>query len=202
MKRTIIASLALLCVTSTDATWLASVQAQAASSEELTRRAIERRRAVEAVIWGMPAVNLRSHAAGNAQQDRRQGQPGRLLGSPARLAQPDAHAQSRRDLLHGVHQHEGRRPDRRRGAACERRLAQRQHRHRLADAARGCGALGRRQGRGRQVPDPAAGLSGTGSRGLYRRCSPTRYGGYALLRSNLGATAMPTSPRPSPMASG
>ena len=33
-----------------------SAQAQDLSSEELARRAIERR-AVEAVIWGMPAVN-------------------------------------------------------------------------------------------------------------------------------------------------
>jgi hypothetical protein len=37
--------------------WLASVQAQAFSSEELARRTIERR-AVEAAIWGMPAVNF------------------------------------------------------------------------------------------------------------------------------------------------
>ena len=56
MKRTVLASLTLLCVTSTDATWPASVQAQEFSSEELARRTIERR-AVEAVIWGMPAVN-------------------------------------------------------------------------------------------------------------------------------------------------
>jgi hypothetical protein len=56
MKRTTIASLALLCVTSTDATWPASVQAQAISLEELARRTIERR-AIETVIWGMPAVN-------------------------------------------------------------------------------------------------------------------------------------------------
>jgi hypothetical protein len=57
MKRTTLAALALLCVTSTDAMWSASVQAQAFSSEELARRTIERR-AIEAINWGMPAVNL------------------------------------------------------------------------------------------------------------------------------------------------
>ena len=57
MTRPIFAALALLCVASTDTTWPASVQAQAFSSEELARRTIERR-AVEAVIWGMPAVNF------------------------------------------------------------------------------------------------------------------------------------------------
>ena len=57
MKRTILAALALLCVASTDATWPAPVQAQAVSPEELARRTIERR-AVEAAIWGMPAVNF------------------------------------------------------------------------------------------------------------------------------------------------
>jgi hypothetical protein len=56
MKRTVLAWLALLCVTARDATWPASVQAQQLSPEELARRTIERR-AVEAVIWGMPAVN-------------------------------------------------------------------------------------------------------------------------------------------------
>ena len=57
MKRTILAVLALLCVASTNATWPAPVQAQAFSSEELARRTLERR-AVEAAIWGMPAVNF------------------------------------------------------------------------------------------------------------------------------------------------
>jgi hypothetical protein len=49
MKRPALAALAAILVA-------ASTQAQDFSPEELTRRAIERR-AVEAVIWGMPAVN-------------------------------------------------------------------------------------------------------------------------------------------------
>jgi hypothetical protein len=47
--------LALLCVTLLGAVWM-PLRAQEFSSEELARRTIERR-AVEAVIWGMPAVN-------------------------------------------------------------------------------------------------------------------------------------------------
>lgn len=48
MKKTLIASFALLCAT--------AVQAQTPSMDEINRRMIERR-AVEAVIWGMPVVN-------------------------------------------------------------------------------------------------------------------------------------------------
>ena len=49
MIRTVLAAIALVCAA-------ASAQAQSFSVEELARRMIERR-AVEAVIWGMPAVN-------------------------------------------------------------------------------------------------------------------------------------------------
>src|SRR5690349_6201928 len=49
MKRTAIAVLSLICATT-------SAHAQNFSTEDLGRRTIERR-AVEAVIWGMPAVN-------------------------------------------------------------------------------------------------------------------------------------------------
>ncbi len=49
MSRTVIAALALICAT-------ASPRAQDFSTEDLARRTIERR-AVETVIWGMPAVN-------------------------------------------------------------------------------------------------------------------------------------------------
>jgi hypothetical protein len=49
MKKAIFAALALMCATT-------STHAQTFSAEDLARRAIERR-AVEAVIWGMPAVN-------------------------------------------------------------------------------------------------------------------------------------------------
>jgi hypothetical protein len=50
MSRTVIAALALICA-------IASARAQDFSAEDLARRTIERR-AIEAVIWGMPAVNL------------------------------------------------------------------------------------------------------------------------------------------------
>jgi hypothetical protein len=49
MKSIVLVALALLCAT-------AAAQAQSYSAEDLARRTIERR-AVEAVIWGMPAVN-------------------------------------------------------------------------------------------------------------------------------------------------
>jgi hypothetical protein len=49
MKRAALAALALICA-------VASGHAQNLSSGDLARRTIERR-AVEAVIWGMPAVN-------------------------------------------------------------------------------------------------------------------------------------------------
>jgi hypothetical protein len=49
MKRTAFAALALVFA-------MTSAQAQNLSPDDLARRAIERR-AVEAVIWGMPAVN-------------------------------------------------------------------------------------------------------------------------------------------------
>jgi len=49
MKSMMLAALALMCAT-------ASAQAQQFSAEDLARRTIARR-AVEAVIWGVPAVN-------------------------------------------------------------------------------------------------------------------------------------------------
>ena len=49
MRRTALASLAIVCAA-------ASALAQNFSTEELAGRAIHRR-AIEAVIWGMPVVN-------------------------------------------------------------------------------------------------------------------------------------------------
>ena len=62
------------------------------SAEELNRRTLERR-AVEAVIWGMPAVNadLMFQAMRAAKADF---QPSRLLVASDRLEGPDAYAQS------------------------------------------------------------------------------------------------------------
>src|SRR5262245_47951514 len=49
MNRTSVAALTFICAAT-------SAQAQNLSADDLARRSIERR-AVEAVIWGMPAVN-------------------------------------------------------------------------------------------------------------------------------------------------
>lgn len=50
MRKLILATLTSICT-------LASAQAQSLSAEDLARRTVQRR-AVEAVIWGMPAVNF------------------------------------------------------------------------------------------------------------------------------------------------
>ena len=78
----------------------------------------------------------------------------------------------------------------------------RQHRRCLADGAGGRRAGRRRQGQGRQVPDPAAGLQGHGARRLHRAAvaRPTRATRCCARTSRAAAT--PTSPRRSPMASG
>jgi hypothetical protein len=74
--------------------------AQTLMPDQLAQRAIERR-AVEAVNWGMAAVNydlmLQEMLAKTA------GKVNQLIywGSPSRLAQPDTHAQSGRDLFDG-----------------------------------------------------------------------------------------------------
>jgi hypothetical protein len=49
MNRPVLAALSLTCA-------IALAQAQNFSSQDLARRAVERR-AIEAIIWGMPAVN-------------------------------------------------------------------------------------------------------------------------------------------------
>jgi hypothetical protein len=61
MKKAIFAALGLICLAG-------SANAQN-SADDLTRRSIERR-AVEAVIWGMPAVNYDPHVPGDAQVRR------------------------------------------------------------------------------------------------------------------------------------
>ena len=73
---------------------------------DLSKRMIERR-GVEAVIWGMPAVNydlmlqeMLAKTTGKVNQIV-------YWSQAARLAQPDAHAQPRRDLPHGLLRHQG-----------------------------------------------------------------------------------------------
>ena len=71
--------------------------AQSYSSEELARRSLERR-AVEAVIWGMPAVNYDLMLQEMLKAGGKENEV--IYWSPAdRLAEPDAHAQPGRDLL-------------------------------------------------------------------------------------------------------
>ena len=91
------------------------VTASTFTTAQLTERAM-RRRAVEAVNWGMPAVNydLMLQAMIKA---RGAPEPDRLLVEAARLEEPDAHAQPRHDLSSAVLEHEGRRADRDRDSA-------------------------------------------------------------------------------------
>ena len=187
--------------------WAATGNAQtlpAGASADRTPadRAIERR-AVEAVIWGMPAVNydlmlqeMLTKTAGKVNQII-------YWGASARLAKPDADAQSRRALLHGVLQHQGAGP-----IVIEMPPADgdgslnAQHRHCLADAAGGRRPARRRQGRGRQVPDPAAGLRGDSARRLHRAAVRTPSAATRCCARTSRATATPTSPSRSPTASG
>jgi hypothetical protein len=69
----------------------------------------QHRRAIEAVIWGMPAVNA-DLIPGCARGQRRL-QPGRLLVAARQFGKSDAHAQPRHDLSHALLQHEGCRAD-------------------------------------------------------------------------------------------
>ena len=95
MSKGLFVALALSCLTG-------GALAQNSPQERLIRS-----RAVESVIWAMPAVNydlmlqeMLSKTDGKVNQVD-------LLGPAARLAQSDAHAQSGRDLLHGVLQYQG-----------------------------------------------------------------------------------------------
>ena len=137
-------------------------------ASDLADRMIQRR-AVEAVIWGMPAVNYDLMLQEMLDQDQRQGECDPLLVAAGRLEEPDADAEPGLDLPHGLLQHEGRGPGGDRGpAGGQHRLACRQHRQCLADAARGCRPAGRGQGQGRQVRDPAAGLQGPAAVRIHR----------------------------------
>ena len=85
MLRALVAALALVGFAQ-QATW------PTFSADELARRTIERR-AVEAVIWGMPRRQLRSHATGGDSRSKGRGEPDRLLVTTAELEEPDAYSQ-------------------------------------------------------------------------------------------------------------
>ena len=88
-----------------------TANAQPTSMPTLTAQLQQRvlqRRAVEAVIWGMPAVNYDLML--QEMLTKTPGKVGQVIywGSPARFEESDAHAQSRCTLLHGLLQHQGR----------------------------------------------------------------------------------------------
>jgi hypothetical protein len=91
MKRAALAALALI-----GAAGLA--HAQNLSADDIGRRTVERR-AVEAVIWGMPAYQ--------AMVRQTQGAWNQIVYWSRLLEKPDPHAESRRDLPHALLQHEG-----------------------------------------------------------------------------------------------
>jgi hypothetical protein len=69
MRKLILAAITLICT-------LASAQAQNFSAEDLTRRTVERR-AIEAVNWGMPAVNF--DLMFRAMADSSKGKPNQIV---------------------------------------------------------------------------------------------------------------------------
>ena len=120
---------------------------------EIADRALHRR-AIEAVIWGMPAVNfelMRRQMVKPAESANQVVFWSRPVGwKNQTLTQPRHH------LLHAVLRHQGRRPSGDGDTACRHRRDRRLDRRLLADRDRRRRARRRRQGRGRQVPDPAA----------------------------------------------
>src|SRR5262245_38259563 len=84
----------------------AVAQAANTTPDDANKKLIESR-AVEAVIWGMPAVNYELGVP-RVQKPLPQGKPDRLFVSAARWQQSDPDAQSRLGLFHGLLQHEGR----------------------------------------------------------------------------------------------
>ena len=93
------------------------------SSEELFRRTVERR-AVEAVIWGTPAVNFDVMYQAMVRDAKSGDGSNKIVywSRLFRLEEPDAHSQSRLDLLHGLLQYQGRRTRGARNPTCGRRL--------------------------------------------------------------------------------
>ena len=165
--------------------FLVSLVDAAEPEGSLAERTLQRR-ATEAVIWGMPAVNydlmrqeMLTKTAGKVNQVIYWGRP-LDWHNQTLTPNPDAH------LLHGVLQHEGRRAGRARHSAGGADGSLNGNivnvwQMPLEDA----GPARRRQGRGRQVPDPAAGLRRRECPTATSRCSPDTFGGYALIRSNL-----------------
>ena len=166
----------------------ASAHAQTFSAEDLARRSIERR-AVEAVNWGMSAVNydlmlqeMLNKTEGKVNQVVYWSRP-LDWHNQTLTPNPDAiyfmaffNTKDAGPIVVEVPPEGG------------ERLAQRQLRRRLADAARGCRPVWERQGRWRQIPDPAARIQQRCSRELYR--TSARY-----VRQLCAATLEPGEPQ-------
>ena len=149
MMRSVCAALALIFA-------IGTAQAQNFSAEELASRTVHRR-AVEAVIWGMPAVNfdLMSQAMTEAKGSWNQ------IVFWSRL--PDWKNQTltpNPDMIYLMPFFDTKDagPMVMEIPPAVRRFDHRQHRRRLADRAGGCRSRRRRQGQGRQISDPAAWL--------------------------------------------
>ena len=141
--------------------------AQTYSVEDLARRAVERR-AVEAVIWGMPAVNLDLML--QAMIGSAKGKPNQIV-YWSRL--PDWKNQTltpNPDVIYLMPFFNTKDvgPMVLEIPPADDGVDHRHHHGRLAGAAGGCRAGRRRQGQGRQVSHPAAGLSGRRAGRLHR----------------------------------
>ena len=160
---------------------------QGFTAENLTQRTLERR-AVEAVIWGTPAVNFdRMYQA--MVHDAKAGEGSNKIvywSRLFRLEEPDPHAEPRLDLLHALLQHEGRRSRRARDPAG------RQAAPSLAPsttagrrAIEDVGPAGVDKGKGGKYLILPARLQRQDSIRLHPACRLYNYQGYALLRSIL-----------------
>ena len=67
------------------------------STADLAARTIHRR-AVEALIWGIPAVNFDLMYQSHVRDAQRRYQSGLVLVPDCKLEEPDAHAEPRHDL--------------------------------------------------------------------------------------------------------
>ena len=158
-------------------------------------------RAVEAVIWGMPAVNydlmlqqMLTKTPGKVGQVIYWGRP---LDSKNQTLTPNPDA-----LYYMVFFNTKDGPivlDLPPGYS--HRLLQRQHRHRLADAPRRRRPHGRRQRQRRQVRRPSSRLQREDLHRLSSRCNPTPSAATCSSAPTSRATPPPTSPPPSPTAS-
>ena len=149
MKKTIFAVLGLI--------WApVSADAQQFSADDLTFRIVQRR-AVEAVIWGMPAVNYDLMLQEMLKLGGKANQIVYWSGLPDWKNQtltpnPDA------IYLMPFIQHQGRRAGGDRDTPGRRRVDHRHHHGWLADAAGGRRSRGRRRWQGREIRGPAAEL--------------------------------------------